>query len=257
MDDYNTNILGVNVYSGSIESLLASIELALAGKGKAKVLTCINAHSIVLASRDKEFKDAFLNSDFVLPDGLGIILSSAILSKKIKRKIAGMDIFLALSEKLNREKGSSYFFLGSSEETLRGIKEQISKHFPNIRLAGMISPPFRPMTPEEVKMIIEEINNSHPTVLWVGLTAPKQEKWAVSNRNLLNLPLVACVGGVFDYFSLVRRRAPKLLITLGLEWFWRLMIEPGRMWKRTFISVPRLITLIFAEKVNNCIKRDE
>ena len=120
----------------------------------------------------------------------------------------------------------------------------MADEFPEIEVCGTLSPPYRSWTSEENKAMIAKVNAARPDVLWVGMTAPKQEKWVAANRNQLDVPVVGSVGAVFDFFAGTNPRAPQWMCKLGLEWVYRLIREPRRMWRRTVISAPKFVVLV-------------
>ena len=209
------------------------------GSGKkGRYMVCANPHSLELARSDPLFKRAICQSDLATPDGIGVILASRIHDGCIRRRVTGSDIFLGLSHTLNRNSGCRYFFLGSTEETLARIRNKMKSTFPNIELVGTFSPPFTPFTPEENRQMVEAVNRARPHVLWVGMTAPKQEKWIYQNKDQLDVPFIGAVGAVFDFFAGTANRSPQWFLDHGYEWLPRLFREPRRLWYRNFISFP-------------------
>lgn len=212
------------------------------------LVTTINSHSYNVSTKDELFREALINSDILLPDGIGIVLAARFLERKRLKKIAGEDLFYYEMRRLNRL-GGKCFFLGSSNETLEKILERANKEFPNVRLRTL-SPPFKEsFSDRENKEMIEEINKFQPDVLFVGMTAPKQEKWAYTHLKELKVGHVCCIGAVFDFYAGRVKRAPRWMINIGLEWFYRLIKEPRRMWKRYLVGNTIFIWLIFKEKV--------
>ena len=162
--------------------------------------------------------------------------------------MTGPDIFSSLLEKLNSQEGIRIFFLGSSEHTLFLIKKRIETEYPNLIVAGTYSPPFKPVySAVEINDMLSIINVSAVDVLWVGLTAPKQEKWIYENKDKLNVKFVGAVGAMFDYFAGINKPPSLFFQRLGLQWLHRLARNPRRMWRRTFISMPVFIYFIFRE----------
>ena len=143
-----------------------------------------------------------------------------------------------LTEALDRRGGARYFFYGSSETVLDRIRASVPKSWPVIQIVGTIAPPFRPMTDDEEAAHVAAINAACPDVLWVGMTAPKQECWVHRNRHRLRVPLVGSVGAAFDFLAGTKRRSPLWARRLGLEWLHRLAMEPARLWERTLVSAP-------------------
>ena len=213
-------------------------------------LACMNPHSYVAALDDAPFSWALLAADWLIPDGTGIVLASKILGGKIRERITGSDIFRGVLEELNRIGGFSMFFLGSTEETLAVIRTRMAVDFPNVRVAGTYSPPFKPIfSDEDNELMMAAIHAAAPDVLWVGMTAPKQEKWIYENRDRLNVKFAAAVGAVFDFYTEKVKRSHPAFQKIGLEWLPRLMREPKRLWRRNFVSTPLFLLMILKEKM--------
>ena len=185
-----------------------------------------------MAEREPQFKKALHASDVLLPDGIGITIAAKILYGARIKKIAGADIHDFLLHQLNERKGSC-FYMGASKTTLEKIEQRIGKEYPNIEV-GSYSPPFKKeFTPTENAEIIAAVNVFQPDVLFVGMTAPKQEKWSMEHKDVLNVKGPICaIGAVFDFYAGTVTRPSKVWQNLGLEWLGRLLKEPKRMWKR-------------------------
>jgi N-acetylglucosaminyldiphosphoundecaprenol N-acetyl-beta-D-mannosaminyltransferase len=212
-------------------------------------LACLNPHSYVVACDDRAFSTALHNADWLIPDGAGIVLASKILGGTIRVRVTGSDIFWGLHKALNRQGGVSVFFLGSTEGTLAMIVEKMARDFPNIRVAGTYSPPYKSeFSEEDNRLMVAAVNQARPDVLWVGLTAPKQEKWIYQNREQLDAKFIAAVGAVFDFYTGKVNRSHPLFQKLGLEWLPRLLQEPRRLFRRNFISSPLFLLRVFARK---------
>ena len=211
-----------------------------------KVISTINPHSYCVANKDLDFKQALKNSDILLPDGIGIVWAEKFLNGNSTKKIAGYDLFLFLMNKINKEYGS-VFFLGASEETLDKIKSKSSQEYPNITF-GSYSPPYKvAFSNKDSKIMCDEVNIFNPDVLFVGMTAPKQEKWVHLYKNELNANIICSIGAVFDFYAGNIERAPKIMINLGLEWLHR-SFKSSRLLRRNFISNPKFIIHILKLK---------
>ena len=211
----------------------------------------INAHSFVVAQRDTVFAEALVNADALLPDGISIVKACRFLKAKNApdEKIAGADLFAYEMGKLE-ERGGTCFFLGSSPATLALIEKKAAETYPHIRIKTF-SPPYKPaFTPEESRAMIEAVHAADPDLLWVGMTAPKQEKWLHDHWGELDIHCHAgAIGAVFDFFAGTVERAPQKWIDLGLEWFYRLIKEPRRTWRRYLIDNPKFLWLVLKEKL--------
>jgi N-acetylglucosaminyldiphosphoundecaprenol N-acetyl-beta-D-mannosaminyltransferase len=221
-------------------------DLSFLPNGKLLINT-INAHSYNVAKKDTQFLEALLESDVLIPDGIGVVLAYKILKQSVK-KIAGAELFQFEMDRLNKVKGSC-FFLGSSEATLSQIRERVIKDFPQVKIATF-SPPYKSdFTEEENAAMINAVNQFRPDVLFIGMTAPKQEKWAFTHFDALKAKHVCSIGAVFDFYAGTVTRAPKWMIALGLEWLGRLLKEPKRMWHRYLVSSPVIIKDVLLYKL--------
>ena len=223
MKDLKTErCLGYSLFADELEKIPLNSKL---------VVNTINQYSYCIAEEDIEFHSALANSDILLPDGIGVVWAARLLRGKKIRKIAGADLHNFLLKKLNTTIGSC-FYLGASEETLVKIKERLKSEFPNISV-GSYSPPYKPsFDRHDSEMMVNAVNEFKPNVLFVGMTAPKQEKWSHAHKEVLNANLICSIGAVFDFYAGTVKRPNKFWINLGLEWFGRLLSEPKRMWRR-------------------------
>lgn len=247
-----------NIYSRPLSSL---------PEGKLLINT-INAHSYNVSRSDAAFAAALQASDVLLPDGVSVVWAVRWLQppsplkgelRERMKKIAGEDLFYWEMERVEKmppnplkgEKDKSrVFFLGSSEEVLAKIKARAAVDFPHVEV-HTYSPPYKPaFDAEDNKAMIAAINSVQPHVLFVGMTAPKQEKWAHEHFAALQVGHVCCIGAVFDFYAGTVQRAPQLFINLGLEWFYRLAKEPRRMWRRYLVGNVKFVWAILKEKID-------
>ena len=213
------------------------------------LINTINAHSYNTALKDDFFAEALMKGDALIPDGASIVMACRKLKAKSqpKERIAGWDLFTMEMERLNR-KGGTCFFMGSSEKVLKLIREKGKTVYPNIRIETY-SPPYKPEFSEaENREIIEAINRANPDLLWIGMTAPKQEKWAYRHWNELHIHChCGTIGAVFDFFAGTMERAPMWWQEHSLEWLYRLIKEPKRMWRRYIIGNTLFIRNVIRE----------
>lgn len=225
-------------------------EMASWPEGKFLIDT-INAHSFVVAQEDPAFAEALLSADALLPDGLPIVKASRWLHAKNApdEKIAGADLFAFEMGKLDR-RGGTCFFMGSSPAVLEKIVEKAAASYPNIQVKTY-SPPYKPaFSEEDNRAILQAIHAADPDLLWIGMTAPKQEKWLHDHWEELHIHCHAgAIGAVFDFFAGTVRRAPKWWIDHGLEWLYRFLQEPRRTWHRYVVNNPKFIALVLKEKL--------
>lgn len=217
----------------SLDILESRAALALLPEGKLLINT-INAHSYNMALKDPLFAEALMKGDVLIPDGASIVMACRKLKAKSQplERIAGWDLFSFEMEKLNK-RGGKCFFMGSSEKVLGLIRQRVAVDYPNIQVETY-SPPYKPeFSKEDNESIIEAINQADPDLLWIGMTAPKQEKWTYTHWKELNVHChVGTIGAVFDFYAGTVKRAPLWWQEHGLEWLYRLIKEPRRMWRR-------------------------
>lgn len=218
-------------------------------QGKVLINT-INAHSFNTAQKDELFAEALKNGDYLIPDGASIVKACRWLGCKSqpKERVAGWDLFEYEMERLN-EKGGRCMFMGSSPKVLGLIVERAKTVYPNIEVITY-SPPYKPeFNDEDNRTIIKAINEADPDLLWIGMTAPKQEKWTYSHWEELDIHChVGTIGAVFDFFAGTYQRAPHWWQEHSLEWLYRLIKEPKRMWRRYVIGNPLFLLNIHKEK---------
>ena len=226
-------------------------ELAKIPDGKVLINT-INAHSYNVARKDELFAEALTEGDYLIPDGMSVVKACKWLHTKSqpKERIAGADLFEFEMNKLN-SKGGTVMFMGSSEKTLAKIVQQAAKVYPSLKLVTY-SPPYKPeFNAEENNAIVNAINTANPDLLWIGMTAPKQEKWIYSHWKELNIHChVGTIGAVFDFFAGNTKRAPQWWQEHGLEWLYRLIKEPRRMWRRYIIGNTVFLWHMLGEKIS-------
>ena len=249
------NFLGYLIEINSIDMCAGAVMDCLAADAAAKPLTCawlacLNPHSYAVATVDTHFAAALHDADWLIPDGVGVVWASRLLGGQVWERITGSDIFFGLHQRMNAQGGMSVFFLGASEGALKQIRTKMAVDYPNIRVAGTYSPPFKPdYSPGELDEMISAINAARPDVLWVGMTAPKQEKWIFENRGRLDVRCAAAIGAVFDFYTGQVKRSHPAFQRMGLEWLPRLVQQPRRLWKRMFVSAPIFVWHVIKQAV--------
>jgi len=238
MKTLTCNCLGYNIFSDSLNTI---------HNYKKVLVNTINQYSYCIAQQDEEFKQALVNSDILLPDGVGITAAAKFLNGDDIKKISGADIHQYLLEELN-EKGGSCFYLGSSDSTLDKIKNRIHKEYPGITVYTY-SPPYKSeFSEEESNDMIQRVNEVNPDALFIGMTAPKQEKWAYHFKDQLQTKYICSIGAVFDFYAGTVKRPGQVWINMGLEWLGRLINEPKRLYKRYLYYGPIFAFTLFKEK---------
>lgn len=211
------------------------------------LITTLNAHSYNIAQTNLKFNEALKHSDVLLPDGISIVWAKRFLDGTALKKIAGADLFHYEMNRLNESQGSC-FFLGSTAHTLQLIKAKAALEFPHVKVETY-SPPFKDaFNDEDTTAMLDAIRQFNPDVLFIGMTAPKQEVWAYQHLEQIQAKHICCIGAVFDFYAGTFHRAPQWIIRMGLEWLYRLGSEPKRLWRRYLIGNAQFVFLILKEK---------
>jgi len=241
-NDANT-ILGVPISNKSANEIINIISEKF-NSGEKIFITTPNAIALQLAKNNEKFLNLLNKSTINIPDGAGVIWASDVFGKPLRERLTGVDFMLKLLKKAENE-GLSVFFLGSSQNTLDNLKLELKKILPNLIISGMINGYFKH---EESDEIVKKINDVSPDYLFVAMGMPKQEFWINENLEKLNIGLAIGVGGSFDVYAKTSKRAPKFFQNLGLEWAYRFIKEP----KRIFISfkLARFVFCVLKEKIN-------
>jgi len=211
------------------------------------LINTINAHSFNITLIDSVFNKSLHEASVLLPDGISVVWALRFLTGKKLHKIAGIDLFMYEMERIN-QLHAKCFFLGSTPKILEKITTKAKKDFPNARVYTY-SPPYKAEFSDlDTESMLLAINNVQPDVLFIGMTAPKQEKWAYGNFNKIEAIHICSIGAVFDFYAGNIKRAPEWIIKIGFEWCYRLFSEPKRMWKRYLIGNTVFVKSILKEK---------
>lgn len=243
-------LLNFSISNLSLHETIDTASNFLSDGRKGRYLACINPHSLVVSEGDREFKEALETADILIPDGFGIILASRILGLPIRERVSGPDFFIDFTKHANSIGPTKYFLFGASPKVTKKMIDRLSREAPNIQICGTLSPPFKTeFSSAENEQMIATINSCRPDVLWVGLSAPKQEKWIFNNREQFDVPFVGAIGAAFDFYAGTKKRSSILFRRVGLEWLPRFLREPRRLWKRTLMSMPIFLGMVLREKV--------
>ena len=231
------DILGVHIAAISMPWLIDYLDRYV-HELKGRYICVSNVHTTIMASDDLSYRDIQNNAVMALPDGGPLSTVGRRRGYLDMKRITGPDLMgeiFSISSKKFR-----HFFYGSTENTLYKLRENLLKQYPEIEIAGMYSPPFRPVSQEEDKETIAMINSTEPDFIWVGLGAPKQEQWMAQHQGKVN-GLMIGVGAGFDFFAGNLKRAPIWMRKLNLEWLFRLSQEPRRLYKRYWYTNTRFL----------------
>ncbi len=213
---------------------------------RGKYICVSNVHTTVMSYENEEYRKIQNGAAMALPDGAPLSSYSRRKGYKQAQRVTGPDLMLELFA-ISKEKGYRHYFYGATEETLQSMKEVLERDYPGIQIAGMYAPPFRALTPQEDAQVVAKINESRPDFIWIGLGAPKQEEWMYQHMGQLQGVLIG-VGAGFDYLAGYIKRAPRWMQRMSLEWLYRLLQDPKRLWRRYFTSNVKFICLTRMDK---------
>lgn len=217
-----------------------------------KYVCVANVHMLMEAHSNPAFASVLENADLVTPDGMPLVWLMKLMGVQQQDRVAGMDLFMTLCEQASA-KHISVFFLGSKKEILERMKDKICQEFPDLEIADMQPLPFRPLTPEEDEAIVQQINQSGAGVVLVSLGCPKQELWMSQHKSQIQAVMLG-LGGVFPVYAGIHKWAPKWIRKSGLEWLYRLLQEPRRLWRRYLATIPPFIYLAFKQVLIDRLK---
>ena len=241
-------VLGVQIRAVQIADVIARMEEWIHDRGGGHSIAATSMHGIVEAQRDPKFKEALNSADLVVPDGMPLVWLGRRAGCHLPRRVYGPDLMLAFCEQ-TAGRGYRHFFYGGEPGVPQRLAESLKQRFPAMEVCGTFSPPFRPLDPEEDQEIATMIRRAAPDVLWVGLGTPKQERWMCERRGKLNVPVLVSVGAAFDILSGRQNQAPEWMREHGLEWLFRLLQEPRRLWRRYLVGGVRFVVYLALESL--------
>lgn len=209
--------------------------------GLSKVVCIANVHMLVEGYNDAKFSDLLHSADMLTPDGMPLVWMLNLQGLRNQDRVAGLDVLAATCKEAEAQ-GLGVFFLGSHPAILEQMQVRLNQEYPNLIISGIEPLPFRPLTPEEDAEVIRTINNSGAKILFLSLGCPKQEKWMAEHKDKVRAVMIG-LGGAFPVYAGIHRRAPQLVRSLGLEWLYRLIQEPKRLWKRYADTIPIFVWL--------------
>ena len=237
-------ILKTNISVTNMEETVAYINAHIE-ELRGKYICVSNVHTTVMAYENEHYRNIQNKAALALPDGGPLSSYSRRHGYKEARRVTGPDLMLELF-KISPEYGYRHFFYGSMQETLDQIRQVMERDYPKTQVVGMYSPPFRKLSEEEDAKTIQIINEARPDFIWVGLGAPKQEEWMYEHQNQVN-GIMLGVGAGFDYLAGYIKRAPMWMQKISMEWFYRLLQEPSRLWKRYIVTNAKFIHFTHVE----------
>jgi N-acetylglucosaminyldiphosphoundecaprenol N-acetyl-beta-D-mannosaminyltransferase len=236
-----TSLHDVAVTLATPEEMAEELQRAIRERRNASSVAAVNVHTFIEAQRSPRYREALNDAAIGWVDGVPIRWIVRAGGSPAPPRIHGADLTLLLLERLQ---GARHLFYGSTPDTLQLLEQRLKDRFPDLRIAGFVSPPFRKEAVRESPEMLERLNTSGADVIWVALGAPKQELWAMLNRGGLRIPVIACVGAAFEILAGRFSRSPMWMQKLGLEWAWRLAQNPSRLWRRYFSTNGAFLALL-------------
>ena len=236
-------ILGVNIAVTNMAQTVQYIENNLE-ELRGKYICVSNVHTTIMAHDNPAYRNVQNSAAIALPDGKPLSVVSRKRGYTEAERVTGPDL---MGELFARENGLKHFFYGDKEETLQILQQKLKEKYPDIQIAGMISPPFRSLSQEEEKAYIQQINDSGADIIWIGLGAPKQENWMYEHQGMFPGVMIG-VGAGFSYHAGLLKRAPEWMQRMSLEWLYRLMQDPIRLYKRYFRTNLKFLFLEMKDK---------
>jgi N-acetylglucosaminyldiphosphoundecaprenol N-acetyl-beta-D-mannosaminyltransferase len=206
-----------------------------------KIVCVANVHMLMEARWQPDLDSVLKGADLVTPDGMPLVWMLRLMGAVTQDRLPGLDILTSVCE-LAQLQGVSVYFLGSEADVLGGMRKRLAQEFPDLSVAGMEPLPFRPLTASEDEELIQRVNDSGAGVVFVALGCPKQEYWMAEHRGKIQAVMVG-LGGAFPVYAGIHKRAPRWVRDCGLEWLYRLIQEPRRLWSRYAITIPPFIYL--------------
>jgi len=239
------NILGVGVSAVNMQTTLDIIDGWIARR-ESNYVCVTGVHGVMESQRDEELRRIHNAAGLVTPDGMPLVWLSHLKGFRHVERVYGPDLMPALCER-SVAKEYRHFFYGGAEGVPEQLAKVLSHRFPGLVVTRTYSPPFRPLTPEEDEEIVQMINEANPDIVWVGLSTPKQERWMAKHVGRLVAPVLIGVGAAFDFHTGRKPQAPRWMQRSGLEWLFRLLTEPRRLWRRYLVNNPIFVTLVLLQ----------
>jgi N-acetylglucosaminyldiphosphoundecaprenol N-acetyl-beta-D-mannosaminyltransferase len=234
-------VLDVKVHALQTNDAIDVIQNWLEKDRSFHYISSTNINNVAEAQESAEYFEVMRHADLSVPDGIPLLWYGRTLGHELPERCGIEEIMEASFELSNKGHNYSHFFYGNSPEVLKNLRKSLLEKYPDLNIAGMYSPPFRALTPEEEDQHIAMINSTHPDFLWVSLGCPKQELWLYRNRHKLNAVIGGGAGAVFNFMSGDTVKAPAWIQYMGMEWLMRLSLNPKRLYKRYLVKYPKCV----------------
>ena len=240
------NVLGTTVDALNLDQAIQQIREWLADDTTGRYVCVTDVHCIMQSYRRSDVRNAYNSASLCVPDGMPLTWMGRALGQRTMGRVYGPDLMLRLLE-LSAQEGYTNFFYGGAEGVAKQLELRTTSRIPDLKVVGTYTPPFRPLTSEEREHVISVINNARPDLLWIALGAPKQELFMEEFHDALRAKVMIGVGAAFDFHTDRVRQAPRWMMGLGLEWFFRLCIEPRRLAPRYLRNNPAFLWHVFLQ----------
>lgn len=240
------NVLGVGVSAINMTQALAIIDEWIVRR-EAHYVCVTGVHGVMESQGDGSLRRIHNAAGLVTPDGMPLVWLSRLEGFRHVERVYGPDLMLALCERSVSE-GYRHFLYGGAEGVPERLATSLQRRSPGLEIVGTYSPPFRPLTEQEDEWIVQMINKANPDIIWVGLSTPKQERWMAAHVGRLTAPVLIGVGAAFDFHASLKKQAPRWMQRSGLEWFFRLVSEPRRLWRRYLLGNPRFVVNVILQR---------
>jgi len=247
----DVRVLGVKVSPIDMDTALASIE-GWIEKATPNYVCVTGVHGVMASQSDARLREIHDNAGLVTPDGMPLVWMAHRLGYTQTRRVYGPDLMRALTRR-SEARGYRQFYYGGGPGLADRLARVLATTHPKLEVVGTYCPPFRPMTEDEDAKIVAAINEADPDIIWVGLSTPKQEYWMASHVGRLKAPVLIGVGAAFDFLAGTKKQAPLWMQRNGLEWLFRLLSEPRRLWRRYFTIVPAFTFMAMAQLIRSSI----
>lgn len=239
------HILGVKVSAIDMEIALKAIDHWISSR-ESHYVCVTGVHGVMESQRDRELLRIHNAAGLVTPDGMPLVWLSRLMGFPYVGRVYGPDLMLALCER-SEKRGYRHFFYGGAAGVPERLTARLQARLPGLNIVGTYSPPFRTLTLLEDQEIVERINAARPDIVWVGISTPKQECWMAEHLDRLAAPVLIGVGAAFDLHAGLKKQAPRWMQKGGLEWSFRLMTEPRRLWRRYLVNNPLFLWLLLLQ----------
>jgi N-acetylglucosaminyldiphosphoundecaprenol N-acetyl-beta-D-mannosaminyltransferase len=249
--DDRSDILGVQVSAINLADAVETIERWIR-EGARNYVSVTSVHGLMESRHDERLRDIHNHAGLVAPDGMPLVWLSRLLGKSRTERVCGRDLMRNLTA-VSALCGYRQFYYGGAEGVAKKLKQALTTAYPGLEVAGILCPPFRQLTRQEDDAVVDAINAARPHIVWVGLSTPKQEFWMASHLGRIGAPVMIGVGAAFDFLAGTKNQAPVWMQRNGLEWLFRLCLEPRRLWRRYAYIVPGFAVIAAGELLRRAV----